>query len=239
LRAGMARSFRPPSSFETDGDVRRILPNGKLLQVDVLARGNIDSEAVLTRELGYYGTFSWLNSSLDVRIFDESLTGLSQRQTYPLPPGTSLVPSKPADYINGDSFTLRGLELQWQGRPWLGAQLGFSQTFANVLFPRPPTRPQLADSMPESASTLFLAQQLPFDLQFSVSHQYSQPFRLQSDEFKQYINRTDWRLAKALRYGRHTGELAVTVQNQGQPYADFDQSFLFERRAFVTLRLDN
>ncbi|WP_296491289.1 TonB-dependent receptor [Rhodoferax sp.] len=239
LRAGMARSFRPPSRFETDGDVRRILPNGKLLQVDVLARGNIDSEAVRTRELGYFGTFSWLNSSLDVRIFDESLTGLSQRLPYPLPPGTSLVPSKPADYINGDSFTLRGVEFQWQGRPWAGAQLNFSQTFANVLFPSPPTRPQLAESMPESASTLLLVQQLPFDLQFSVSHQYSKPFRLQSDEFKQYVNRTDWRLAKTLRYGRRTGELALTVQNQGQPYADFDESFLFERRAFVTLRLDN
>jgi iron complex outermembrane receptor protein len=239
LRAGMARSFRPPSRFETDGDVRLYLPNGKLLLIEVLARGNIDHETVLTRELGYYGSFSWLNSSLDVRIFDESLTGLSQRQSYPLPPGSSLVPSTPADYVNGDSFTLRGLELQWQGRPWPGAQLGFSQTFANVLFPHPPTRPQLADSMPESASTLLLTQQLPYDLQFSISHQYSKPFRLQSDEFKQYINRTDWRLAKALRYGRHTGELAVTVQNQGQPYADFDQSFLFERRAFVTLRLDN
>lgn len=239
LRAGMARSFRPPSRFETDGDVRLYLPNGKLLLIEVLARGNIDHETVLTRELGYYGSFSWLNSSLDVRIFDESLTGLSQRQSYPLPPGSSLVPSTPADYVNGDSFTLRGLELQWQGRPWPGAQLGFSQTFANVLFPHPPTRPQLADSMPESASTVLLTQQLPYDLQFSISHQYSKPFRLQSDEFKQYINRTDWRLAKALRYGRHTGELAVTVQNQGQPYADFDQSFLFERRAFVTLRLDN
>ena len=239
LRAGMARSFRPPSRFETDGDVRYYLPNGKLLRIEVLARGNVDPESVLTRELGYYGSFSWLNSNLDVRIFDEALTGLSQRLIYPLPPGSSLVPSNPADYVNGDSFTLRGLELQWHGRPWSGAQLGFSQTFANVLFPRPPTRPQLADSMPESAFTLLLAQQLPFDLQFCVSHQYSKPFRLQSDEFKQYINRTDWRLAKALRYGRHTGELAVTVQNQGQPYSDFDKSFLFERRAFLTLRLDN
>jgi len=238
LRAGMARSYRPPSRIETDGDVR-YSANGQLLQISVLARGNIEPESVLTRELGYYGSFAWLNSTLDVRLFDEALTGLSQRELYALPPGTSLLPSTPADYVNGDSLTLRGLELQWQGRPWPGAQLGLSQTFANVLFPSPPTHPQLADSMPESASTLMLTQQLPFDLQLSVSHQYSKPFRLQSDLFKQYINRTDWRLAKTLRYGRHTGELALTVQNQGQPYADFAESFAFERRAFVTLRLDN
>lgn len=238
LRAGMARSYRPPSVFETNGDVR-YSAKGQLLQITVLARGTIEPETVLTRELGYYGSFSWLNSTLDVRIFDEALTGLSQRELYTLPPGSSLVASTPADYVNGDCLTLRGLELQWQGRPWPGAQLGFSQTFAKVLFPRPPTHPQLADSMPESASTLLLTQQLPFDLQLSVSHQYSKPFRLQSDLFKQYINRTDWRLARTLRYGRHTGELALTVQNQGQPYADFAESFAFERRAFVTLRLDN
>ncbi len=238
LRAGVARSYRPPSVFETDGDVR-YTANGQLLQITVLARGNIEPESVLTRELGYYGSFSWLNSTLDVRVFDEALTGLSQRENYALPPGTSLLPSTPADYVNGDSLTLRGLELQWQGRPWPGARLGLNQTFANVLFPRPPTHPQLADSMPQSASTLMLVQQLPFDLQFSVSHQYSKPFRLQSDLYKQYINRTDWRLSKTLRRGHQSGEIALTVQNQGQPYADFAESFAVKRRAFVTLRFDN
>lgn len=239
LRAGMARSFRPPSVFETNGDVR-YSANGKLLQVTVLARGNVAPETVLTRELGYYGNYSWLNSSLDVRIFDEALKGLSQRQTYPLPAGTSLVPSTPADYVNGDSLTLRGLEFQWTGRPWPGAQLGFGQTFSRVLFPRPPTHPELADTMPDATSSLFFSQQFSKGWVFSLSHQNSDPFRLQkSGDYKQFITRTDWRLSKTLHVGRHAGEVALTVQNQGAAQADFDKSFAFERRAFVTLRLDN
>lgn len=239
LRAGVARSFRPPSLFETQGDIRYSV-NNQLLKVTLLARGNVEPETVLTRELGYFAVFPWLNSTLDVRAFDESLTGLSQRYNYSLPQGYSLYPSSPVDYANGDSFSMRGLELQWKGQPWQGAQLGFNQTLARVVFPRPPTDPELADAMPKTASTLFFTQQLPSGLYFSLSHQNSVPFRLQkSGGFKQYLTRTDWRLSKSLRFGRRAGELAFTVQNQGQPYADFDESFSFQRRAFVTLRLDN
>lgn len=239
LRIGASRSYRPPSTLETDGDIRYSL-NGRLLQVTLLSLGNVQNEALLTRELGYFGRFSWLNSTLDVRVFDESLTGLSQRQKYRLPPSTSLFPSTPVDYVNGDNFSVRGLELQWTGQPWPGAKTGFNQTFSRVVFPSPPTDFELVDIVPAATSTLFFSQQLPMGLRFSLNHQNSDPFRLQkTGNYKQFITRTDWRLSKSLRMGGQTGELAFTVQNQGQPYADFDQTFAFNRRAFVSLRLDH
>lgn len=239
LRAGVSRSFRPPSLLETQGDIR-YSAGGRLLKITLLARGNVQPEALLTRELGYFAGFSWLNSAIDVRVFDESLTGLSQRQSYVLPAGTSLFPSTPVDYANGDSFSIRGLEFQWTGRPWAGAQLGFNQAFSRMVFSSPPVHTELMDAVPAAASTLFFTQQLPLGLSFSLNHQNSDPFRLQkTGYYKQFITRTDWRVSKHLRFGRQTGEIALTVQNQGQPYADFDVSFAFKRRAFVTLRLDN
>ncbi|HSO45447.1 MAG TPA: TonB-dependent receptor, partial [Rhodoferax sp.] len=238
LRAGMARSFRPPSEFEANSDVR-YAANGKVFNIAYLARGNVAPETVLTRELGYYGSFSWLKSSLDVRLFDEAMSGLIQTQRY-----TALVDGKPftgtVDYVNGDSLTLRGIELQWAGRPWPGAQLGFNHTYAKLVFPSPPTKETLANTMPESASSLFFSQQFSAGWNFSMSHQNSNPFRLQrTGDYKQFITRTDWRLSKSLLIGRHAGEIALTVQNQGPAQADFYKSFAFERRAYVTLRLDN
>ena len=246
LRAGISRSFRPPSAFERRSDVRYLF-NKRLLGVTFLARGNVAPEALLTRELGYLGTFPWLKSTLDVRLFDESFTGYIDGVPYLVQlDGKSYVAqvdgkSTPtSDYVNADDFSIRGLELQWKGQPWPGAQLGFNQTFSRMAFQRPPSETKLPAAMPESTSTLFLTQQLPSGLQFSLSHQYSEPLWVQrSGDFRQYIHRTDWRLSKSLRFGHRRGELAVTVQNQGQPYADFDKSFLFERRAFVTLRIDN
>ena len=49
----------------------------------------------------------------------------------------------------------------------------------------------------------------------------------------------DLRLGAPLRFGRNRGELALVVQNVGLPYQDFDKRFLFQRRAFVTLQLEN
>ena len=194
---------------------------------------------MLTRELGYYGSFSWLNSSLDVRLFDESMNGLIQTQRYTAQVDGKSFPGT-VDYVNGDSLSLRGLEFQWSGRPWPGAQLGFNQTFANLSFPSPPTVATLPNTMPASASNLFFSQEFADGWNFSMSHQNSDPFRLQrTAQYKQFITRTDWRVSKSLLVGRHAGEIALTVQNQGPAQADFYKSFAFERRAYVTLRLDH
>lgn len=237
LRAGMSRSFRPPSAFERRADVRYSFKN-QLLSVTFLARGKVEPEAVLTRELGYLGTYSWLKSSLDVRLFDEKFAGFIDGVPYLAQVGGKLY--APFDYVNVDNFSIRGLELQWTGQPWPGAQLGANQTLTRLAFASPPSETKLVVAVPKSTSTLFLTQQLPAGLQFSVSHQYSEPVWVQrSGDLRQYIHRTDWRLSKALRFGQRNGELALTVQNQGSPYADHDVAFLFKRRAFVTLRIDN
>jgi hypothetical protein len=176
-----------------------------------------------------------------MRLFDESFTGFIHGIDYAFDgKDDQLLPGKFTDYVNADNFSIRGLELQWTGQPWSGAKLGFNQVFSRMAFPRPPSEAKLRVSVPESTSTLFLTQQLPSGLQFSVSHQYSEPLWVQkSGDFRQYIHRTDWRLSKLLRFGHRTGEFAVTVQNQGQPYADFAKEILFKRRAFVTLRIDH
>lgn len=253
LRAGMSRSFRPPSAYERQVD-RRVTGYNQVTKASTLlfqryrARGNVKPETVLTRELGYLGSFDWLKSTLDVRLFDESFTGFIDNIDYVYDgKDKPLIPGKFEDYVNADNFSLRGLELQWTGQPWPGAQLGFNQTFSRLDFPQPPSATGLLAAMPESTSTLFLTQQLPAGLQFSVSHQYSEPLWVQKDGpstdagdgLRQYIHRTDWRVSKSLRFGQRHGELAVTVQNQGSPYADFAKEFLFKRRAFVTLRIDN
>ena len=42
-----------------------------------------------------------------------------------------------------------------------------------------------------------------------------------------------------LQLDRQRGELALVLQNIGSPYQDFQPNFVFERRAFVTLSLNN
>jgi len=239
LRAGIARAFRPPSALEKRGDIRYAY-NNLLLQVSTLSRGNIFPEQVLVRELGYLGDFPKWGASLDVRAFDEQVSGFVTRQQYALPAGTSVLASNPWDFVNSENFSIQGVEYQLKWRPWPGAQMGFNQSYSHLNFLHPPTDPDLAYVVPDLASTLFFTQQFSTGLNFTLTHQDSGTLSLQGSGLnKQAFTRTDLRLSKALQWGSRRGEVAVVVQNLGSPYQDFDRSFLFQRRAFVTLRLDN
>jgi iron complex outermembrane receptor protein len=73
----------------------------------------------------------------------------------------------------------------------------------------------------------------------SATHSQSEDIALMSDKKQLYtVARTDLRVAKPFLMGRHKAELSLTVQNLDKPYRDGDWKFLFERRAFVTLQVE-
>lgn len=239
LRAGIARSYRPPSIFEKHSNLRYSF-NNTLLLVRYLSRGGVQPESVLTRELGYLTDLPEIATQLDVRVFEERVSDFVQTGSYALPAGTSLLPSNPIDFFNKDEFRVHGVEYQLKWQPWKGAHIGFNQAYTNITFTRPQFDLGYPVFTPELATTLLISQKLPSGFEVSLSHQDSSAFSLQgSGSNKKPLTRTDIRLGKIFNWGSKKGELALVVQNLGLPYADFDPTFQFQRRAFVTLRLDN
>jgi iron complex outermembrane receptor protein len=238
LRGGLSRAFRPPSTFEQFADVRYSY-NGIPLLATTVARGNIQAEGIVVHEMGYLGDFPRLGLNLDVRVFDERINGFIVHQRYALPAGTTLFPSDPWDYFNGQSFSIRGLEYQMKWRPWKGAQLTFNQSYTDISSADPGD----ALAAPRLASAITYIQKLPGGLDLSLMHQDSGTMTLQgagpSAGGQVAMTRTDLRLGWPLRMGTNQGEVALVVQNLGSPYADFQPAFQFQRRAFVTLRFEN
>ena len=68
LRYGLTQAFRPPSTYEKYSNVRYYL-SGVLADSTDVARGNVSSEKVQTRELGYLAQLPVHDFSLDVRVF--------------------------------------------------------------------------------------------------------------------------------------------------------------------------
>lgn len=235
LRYGVSRAYRPPSTFEQFGDLRYAL-NGVALQALTVARGNIDPESVLVREIGYLGDFASLGASLDVRAFHEQIGGFVRRQAYALPRGATKFPSNPWDYVNDENFAIRGLEYQFKWRPWRDAELTFNQAFIKIDSVDAGT----ALAAPKRASTLTFFQKLPLGLDLSLIHQDSGKVTPQGSGYQHQvaITRTDLRLGLPLYFGHNRGELALVLQNLGSPYQDFAPEFKFQRRAFVTLRVE-
>jgi iron complex outermembrane receptor protein len=190
-------------------------------------------------EFGYLGDFPKHGVNLDVRVFDEQISGFIVHQRYAFPVGATLLPSNPWDYFNGQNFSIRGLEYQTKWRPWPGAQLTFNQAYTRISSADPGD----ALAAPRLASSITYFQKLPGGLDLSLMYQDNSTATLQGasgDSGGQVaMTRADLRLAWPLRIGANRGEIALVVQNLGSPYADFSPAFQFQRRAFVTLRLEN
>ena len=236
LRAGVSKAYRPPSAFEQFSNTR-YSSNGVLLKVVSMAKGNVQSESVLAREIGYLADFPKLNLNLDVRAFHEQIGGFIRSNTYALTTEAPLFPSAPYDYRNNEDFSIQGLEYQMKWRPWRDAQFIFNQAYIDINSADPGS----AMAAPELVSSMTYFQKLPGGIDLSLMHLDSGTKVLQGAgaNDKLAMTRTDLRLGFPLRFGRNRGELALVVQNLGTPYQDFQKNFYFERRAFVTLRVEN
>ena len=235
LRAGVSQANRPPSTFEKFGNLRYV-SNGVLLQATTVARGNVQPESVLTREIGYLGDFPKLGASLDVRAFHEQISGFVRSQPYALPPQTALISDVASDIINSEDVRIHGVEYQLKWRPWRDGQFIFNQAYIDI----DSSDSDTSWGAPKLASSLMFFQKLPGNLDFSLMHQdnsTASPQKSTGDPVA--MTRTDLRLGLPLRFGKNRGELALVVQNLGTPYPDLDKTFLFQRRAFVTLRVEN
>ena len=238
LRAGVSKAQRPPSTYEKFADVRYIW-NGMLLGVNTKATGNVVPETVVSREMGYLGSFPQWDLGVDVRVFHEQINGFVRQQNG--------VPSIPRDYLNEEDFALHGVEYQAKWRPWTGAQIMFGQSYTDsealIFRPNQPVKAWAGTrwAAPQLASSLSYYQKLPGNLGLTITHVDNTSATLAGSgaDSQVAMTRTDLRLAKTFRLGSSNAELALMVQNLGLPYQDFDPRFTFGRRAFVTLRLDN
>lgn len=237
LRVGLSKAFRPPSNYEKFANLRYVW-NGILLGVNTLATGNLDTESVVSHEIGYLGDFPKLGMSIDVRAFQEQINGFIRQRNQTLP----------RDYANDESFAIRGIEYQAKWKPWSGAELVVNQTYSHIdartYLPGEPWWVNLSGTplaAPKLANSISFTQKLPGQMTFALRHHDNGTAALtgSGSGSRVAMTRTDVRLSKMLRWGANRGELALVVENLGLPYADFSPEFEFRRRAYVSLRLDN
>ncbi|GAB4400755.1 MAG: hypothetical protein OHK0048_16340 [Rhodoferax sp.] len=236
-RAGISRAFRPPSTYEQSARlVYRY--QGQILQVNTISSGQVEPEALRAYELGYLGEFPRWGLNLDVRAFREQLSGFIRQ----------LNKTRPRDYANDESFAIQGVEAQARlNKLWPGAELWANVAYTHIgarLYPpddleliRPSGTPYAA---PRWGGTLTLFQKLPYNLDLTLQHTNQSVAVLAGSGWgsRRSLQRTDLRLARALRWGQRHGELALAIQNLGQPYPDFKSTFQMPRQAFVSLNLD-
>lgn len=237
-RWGVTRSMRNPSLFESSGDVR-YFSGGVQVGRTVLARGQVEPEQLVSREIGYLGRWPEQRLTMDVRLFHERMTGSIETQTYTgVLPSLSITGTTATDYINDPGHRVKGLEYQIRWEPWAGGQWWLNQTLiqkksldADPRNYNPPAR----------FASLAWFQRWPQDWSTTALWHYqgpmnwrtgSQPRNLLPD-----LQRLDLRLAKAFRQGATRGEWALTFQGVNGEQFVFDRRFTWGPRAHASLTL--
>jgi len=237
VRAGVSSGFRPPSAYEKFAAVRYYGFDGTLLSTTVVATGNVRPERIHAQELGYNLNAPVWGLSGDVRVFNERIS-----DSISVPYG-----SAPKDFANTDDYRISGAELQLGWRPSSNTHVFFTQTWTDIsgVTPRPihdHSGFRITHGAPRFASSLTVMHTDASGVSASIMHQRAEETALMSNgggDPLYSMGRTDMRVAKAFRMAGSKAELALTIQNMDIPYRDGDRKFFFDRRAMVTLRVEN
>lgn len=241
LRAGASTAFRPPSAYEKYGRVQYYDINGQNpTGYYTFNNGTVQPEKLFSQELGYHFAPASLSISGDVRVFNEQITDGISFTEYGVIPGI-----RPLYSMNGQNSQNNGVEWQLDWSPQPETRLFLSQTWTNIQVSTSPgveTLYRAEHAAPRYAATLALMHSTAQGLHLSLMLQQSDDMSLNSISNNQWVfsmQRIDVRLAQDFRLAGKKGECAFVVQNLGDPFQDGDWKFYFNRRAMLTLKIEN
>lgn len=237
LRAAVSRALRNPSLFEEKADRKVVIE--PFVVPRFLSSGNLEPERIVSRELGYVGELAPLGLSLDARLFEDRINGLIRDQVVPFDPGPGRIALPSAvtrDFRNLHDLRQSGLETQVRWRLSRATRIGFAQSYINVRS----ESERIVASTPKNTYSAFAVRDFASGFTASVLAFYHDEVEAlgAADEQKR-VSRVDLRLAQRLRVGASRMELALVVQdllNDG--YTDFRHENVFDRRAYLTLRVE-
>lgn len=252
LRAGSTKSVRMPNIYELAAD-RRYYPDLMKILAPATpflwyerATGQVSGEILKTEEIGYFGNFSDLRSTLDIRAYRERMLGVVDSKKDPIP---GYPVRQVDDFVNYRDFETRGIEFQFRWKPFSTTEVWLNHNEQSFHWTAdrfsPATVSDYLNNMPpQRASTLAVFQKLPGNFDLSVIHSTTSGMTWRDQTRKLgSISRTDMRIAYPFRIGATRAEASLAVQALGGDYiASYTNSdfppMSFERRAFGTLRLE-
>ena len=244
VRLGATESARLPTLFELAADVRYQLPlppPNNLVRT-YAASGNMAPEKLFSQELGYFGNFRQWQMTIDVRAYIERMKDLVSDGTRNLPGYVNPLTgsSEVVDFINGTGFKTRGLEYQLRWKPLQSTEIWLNQNFQRFIWDDSQQN-KTVHLPPTHATTIALFQKLPFNLDLTLMyHSMGAMTWANASDAMPSRHRLDARLAKLFRIGSTRVEGAVVVQAADGDYPEYHlrKNFMFERRAFGTLRIE-
>jgi len=239
LRTVWSKAKRIPSLFEEKGNYRFATENF-IFDQTFASQGGLDAETITSYEIGYFGQYPKINTTLDFRIYRDHIEDLIGIETII---AADLFDNLAGSYRNEGEITIDGIDFEARYRPTRKTQLAITYAFMDasattISDDLLATKQLREDSVPEYSGSLFLMHQFKGDWEASTGFYWVDSMRwLDSSDTADSYQRLDLRIAKKLRLYSKRGTIALTIQNIGEDYADYNNRF-FERRTFISFNLD-
>jgi iron complex outermembrane receptor protein len=245
VRIGISTATRTPTYLEDKFNTRIFVPSlipGRTFFIDRYRdTGGLAPERILSREIGYLGTFGTL--SIDARLFDDSMSDLIRAvkaPPYAVPAGFTRIPLTTGDFINDGSARVRGYETQIQWRMSGGTRLIANYAYVRITGEKSELDKNFLDSMPTTTISALLSHQFNAHWDGSLAYYETTAVAALGDgDPVGYAQHWDARLARSFESGRWRGEISGAVQNLfNSQYQEFAEYNVMSRRAYVNLKLD-
>ncbi|WP_165869180.1 TonB-dependent receptor plug domain-containing protein [Thiogranum longum] len=233
LRLSASRAYRDPFVFEESPDYRFPLPapNNVLL----FDAGNIDSERITAREIGYIGNFPRVHTSLDVRYFHEKLEKLISFDKATFSEG---VDGTALFFNNLNSAQIKGVEVSASYRPGNGNRINISYTHQDIDSHDMGGNGNYADAGPENMLNALVIHDFKNGYSASAGFYYLSSMKeLSTNDVRRAQYRTDIRLARTLSTARQNITLALVVQNLFDNDEETRLRNNIDRRAYGSISL--
>ena len=245
IRLGASSALRTPNYVEEKFNTRLVIPTvlpGTSFLVQYFAdEGNVQSEKIVSREIGYLGNFGKV--SIDARIFNDDIRDYidaNRLSNFVTPPGFILVSQKPFSSKNGGDVAVNGFEAQAKWHVSKVTKLLLNYAYVDIKAKTNNLPSHIGQSMPRNTiSALFTHH---FNSQWDGSlayYQNSKVAQLGDGDLVGSSKRTDVRLAHQFHSGAWSGEISAVVENLfNAHYQEFADYNTLKRRGRINLRLD-
>ncbi len=245
LRLGYSEATRTPTLFEESGNLiyRQQEISGPATQSDpfvsevrftrLIAPGNLDSEKITSRELGYIGEFVNSNLLIDIKLFEDKIRDLITFNSTPLIPSTDTTILELNDPAYGFSGQLdiienslqsvsRGIETSINYQ--LDKNLRIYGIYAYINIDDKGTSQELEISAPTNSSAVLIIKQWPDSINTSLGY-----YRVNNmewtdrddDNAAEAYSKLDLRIAKTFYFGNERMEVSMLAQNLAGDYYDY------------------
>jgi iron complex outermembrane receptor protein len=234
LRASLSEAYRSPTFFEESGDQRFFYADGTPLDRIFAPSAGLESERILSREIGYVGHVRPWHIQVDVRLFDDRIEGVIG--TGNIGDEAVSVDPKLLQSSNQQEVDIHGGDVQVRWSPVRHFDLVVAYARVDVAA----DDKDVAASAPRhNFSVLAIARPTEGWETSLAAYRVGRMYWLSDGDVTAAYTRIDARVASRWKQGDYPAEIALVGQNLGRdPYEEFRDTNLFDRRAYVSLTFD-